>query len=238
VHRGAGATVMHLNDGIEDAQGDATFFNVDIVIDNQPCAWRRTSPLSEQAIDSSVVGRPPTSRWTPTQQVAGQFGLFSRKETDAVYLEVTDFDPRLALDLVAKRGDMFQVSARAAAISATHLLVQKAALELDVDPDEFEALEPRLRRGRPVLQIADALINGSGLCRRLGEHRSDGRPEIIHLAEEIVGDRTSWPLCDFLEHDHQATCATSCYRCIQQFQNRRYHSLLDWRSGFGPAWLI
>lgn len=57
---------------------------------------------------------------------------------------------------------MFQVSARAAAISATHLLVQKAALELDVAPDEFEALEPRLRGGRPVLQIADALINGSG----------------------------------------------------------------------------
>jgi hypothetical protein len=155
----------------------------------------------------------------------------SRKETDAVYLEVTRFHPRLALDLVARRGNRFQISARAAAISATHLLVQKAALELDVDPDEFEALEPRLRGGRPVLQIADALINGSGLCRRLGAHRSDGKPEIIHLAEEIVDDWRSWPICDFLEREHQTTCATSCYRCIQKFQNRRYHGLLDWCSG-------
>jgi hypothetical protein len=37
--------------------------------------------------------------------------------------------------------------------------------------------------------------------RRLGAHRSDGRR------------------------------ATSCYRCIQKFQNRRYHGLLDWRAG-------
>ena len=126
---------------------------------------------------------------------------------------------------------MSQVSARAAAISATHLLVQKAALELDVDPDEFEALEPRLRGGRPVLQIADALINGSGLCRRLGEPRSDRKLEIVHLAEEIIGDPTSWPLRDFLEQDHRNTCGTSCYRCVQQYQNCRYHALLDWRSG-------
>jgi hypothetical protein len=161
----------------------------------------------------------------------GPFGLVSRKETDAIYLEVMTFNPRLAMDLVAKRGEMFQISARAAAISATHFLVQKAALVLDVAPDEFEALEPRLRAGRPMLQIADSLINGSGLCRRLGEPRPDGRPEIIHLAEEIVSDETAWPLSDFLDGDHTETCATSCYRCIQQYQNRRYHGLLDWRLG-------
>jgi hypothetical protein len=82
-----------------------------------------------------------------------------------------------------------------------------------------------------MLQIADALINGSGLCRRLGEPRSGGRPEIIHLAEEIITDTSAWPLRDFLDHDHPETCATSCYACIQQFQNRRYHGILDWRLG-------
>lgn len=157
--------------------------------------------------------------------------MVSRKETDAIYIEAMHFDPRLALDLVAKRGGMSQVSVRAAALSATHLLVQKAALELDVAPDEFEALEPRIRHGRPILQIADALINGSGLCRRLAEQRSDGKPEVVHLAEEILTNVSSWPLRDFLTDDHRSTCATSCYRCVQQFQNRRFHSLLDWRLG-------
>jgi Bacterial Alpha-2-macroglobulin MG10 domain len=65
--------------------------------------------------------------------------------------------------------------------------VQKAALELDVAPDEFEALEPRLRHGRPLLQIADSLINGSGLCRRLCQADADGRPDIarFRLGNEV-----------------------------------------------------
>jgi hypothetical protein len=53
-------------------------------------------------------------------------------------------------------------------------------------PDEFEALEPRLQRYRPVLQIADTLINGSGLCRRLCRPGADGRPDIARLIDEIL----------------------------------------------------
>ncbi|MDP3695848.1 MAG: hypothetical protein Q8R42_07025, partial [Desulfocapsaceae bacterium] len=38
---------------------------------------------------------------------------------------------------------------RAAALSATHMLVQRAALALDIAPEEFEVLEPRLREEQP-----------------------------------------------------------------------------------------
>jgi hypothetical protein len=107
--------------------------------------------------------------------------------------------------------------------------VQKAALVLDVAPDEFEALEPRLRGASPMLQIADTLINGSGLCRRLGEPGLDGRPGIARLVAEVVSDQDEWPLKDFLDDKHVAQCSTSCYACVQQYQNRRYHPLLDWR---------
>jgi hypothetical protein len=106
---------------------------------------------------------------------------------------------------------------------------------LDVASDEFEALEPRLRNGKPMLQIADSLINGSGLSRRLGQDRSDGKPHIVHLIQEILEDKTVWPLADFLgnkESDyHAAQCQTSCYKCIQRYGNRSYHGLLDWRLG-------
>lgn len=230
IHRGAGTTVMNLNDGVEDDQGDPSFFTVNLTQDTQVSKTVRTNWLEEQAIAAEFAQQAP-QRFRQQQAGIGPFGMISRKETEAVYIEAMRFDPRLALDLVAKRGEMSQVSVRAAALSTTHLLVQKAALELDVAPDEFEALEPRIRHGRPVLQIADALINGSGLCRRLAEQRSDGKPEIVYLAEEILTNTSSWPLRDFLTDAHQNTCATSCYRCIQQFQNRRFHSLLDWRLG-------
>lgn len=98
-------------------------------------------------------------------------------------------------------------------------------------PEEFEALEPRLRHGRPLLQIADTLINGSGLCRRLCQVGADGRPDIARIIDEILNAPDEWPLVDFMLSDHDAQCSTSCYICIQQYQNRRYHPLLDWRLG-------
>lgn len=44
--------------------------------------------------------------------------------------------------MVARKGEFMHLPTRAAAISATQILVNKAALALDVSPDEFEALEP------------------------------------------------------------------------------------------------
>ena len=228
VHAGAGTTIMNLNSGIEDENGQARFFGADIVTDNDVLGWKNVT-LPEQAIDPGIERIAGNGRWTLTAPVAMRFGLLARKETDALFLEVTGFNRRLNLDLVARRGLRSRIGARSAAISATHLLVQKAAMVLDVAPDEFEALEPRLRGDSPMLQIADTLINGSGLCRRLGEPGRDGRPEIARLLDEVVNDRGKWPLADFLEEKHVTRCSTSCYGCVQQYQNRRYHPLLDWR---------
>ncbi len=100
---------------------------------------------------------------------------------------------------------------------------------MDVAPNEFEALEPRLRDGRPVLQIADSLINGSGLSRRLGQVGLDGIPEVVRLIGQITSNEAVWPLSAFLESAHDQHCHTACYRCIQQYGNRRVHNLLDWR---------
>ncbi|MEI9903033.1 MAG: hypothetical protein WDN06_02895 [Asticcacaulis sp.] len=165
-----------------------------------------------------------------------QFGLIARKKTDAIYLELQAFDRRLNLNLVARKGLNSNLPTRAAAISATQILIQRAALELDVSADEFEALEPRLRASSPMLQIADSLINGSGLCRRLGEQVSrERKPLLAEMISSVVTDSTKWPLKDFLasdaDGDHAQQCQTSCYRCIQRFGNRRYHGLLDWRLG-------
>lgn len=231
IHAGAGTTIMQLNDGRPNELGEQQLFEVDIMTDQEVATYPRGVHLPTQAIDTSVSIEAKNRRFLKTDDGIGQFGLFARKATDAVFVEAMRFNERLNIDLVAKAGERTHIAARAAAISATHLLVQKAALELDVAPDEFEALEPRLRHGRPLLQIADTLINGSGLCRRLCQADADGRPDIARLIEEILTARNEWPLTDFMDPDHEAQCATSCYMCIQQYQNRRYHPLLDWRLG-------
>lgn len=240
VRRGAGATIMQLNDGVPNSEDVAQQFKVDEVSDSRlplpgTSKWLKLSQF--QAVETTFREKSSSAgRWELNGDLGIKFGLISRKKTDAVYLELKKFDNRLNLDHVARKGTFFNIATRAAAISATQILVQKAALLLDVSADEFEALEPRLRGGMPMLQIADTLINGSGLCKRLGDPDViGGVPYIAKMIEEILENQAAWPLQDFLGTDgdgaHPEQCKTSCYRCVQRFGNRRYHGLLDWRLG-------
>jgi hypothetical protein len=110
------------------------------------------------------------------------------------------------------------------------MLVQRAALDLDVDPEEFEPLEPRPRDGMPVLQIADMLVNGAGFCRRLADNSLD-EPLAVRLIRSMI-DAPDDPLTgSFFDEDHMRDCGRSCYRCLQRYGNRSFHGLLDWRLG-------
>jgi hypothetical protein len=239
VRRGADVTIMQLNDGPADEDGVGSLFSVSEAVDLKVSTPHQPRPAqldAVQAIDEAFLARQRGSRWDQIQGSSQTFGLIARKKTDALYLELKAFDPRLTLDRVARRGERSHLPTRAAAISATQIIVQRCAIELDVAAEEFEALEPRLRSGRPILQIADTLINGSGLCRRLGEPLgAAGDPMVVDLIKEVLNDQSSWPLNGLLaidnEGSHAEQCRTSCYKCIQRYGNRRYHGLLDWRLG-------
>lgn len=232
---GAGVTIMQLNDGFDDGQNRPARFTIESATDSEaPVPRKRPTAINGiQAIASDAL--QGQRRWVVEPNSRETFGLIAKKETDALYLEMKTFDSRLTLDRVARKGRFSHLPTRAAAISATQILVQRAALELDVSSEEFVALEPRLRDGKPMLQIADALINGSGLSRRLGDASSSGEPAILGIMRSVVHDQGEWPLVDLLavDHDgpHAARCQTSCYKCIQRYGNRPYHGLLDWRLG-------
>src|SRR5262249_21204803 len=70
-----------------------------------------------------------------------------------------------------------RTSVRAAALSATFILVNRAALELDVDPEEFDVIEPRMFRPSggfavPVLQFVEPSRERSRLLRCARKTRS------------------------------------------------------------------
>ncbi|MBJ8896373.1 DEAD/DEAH box helicase [Citrobacter braakii] len=232
--RRGGVTILRLNDGPINGEKEGERFTVDLATDQKapiPLATYYSPIKGSQAIDSNWTGLRNNPRWRCTGEKKN-FGLVSSKETESLHLELMQFDDRLNLNMIARYGEYMNLPTRAAAISATQILTHKAALYLDVSPDEFETLEPRLHRGKPILQIADALINGSGLCRRLAEPIvADGSPLIVTLLDEILENKSSWPMVDFLKKDHPAQCQTACYKCIQRYGNRRYHGLLDWRLG-------
>jgi hypothetical protein len=118
----------------------------------------------------------------------------------------------------------------AAAVTCTQLLIQRAALELDIAPEEFETLEPRARRGLPLLQVADFLVNGAGFSRRLADVES-GLPLATRLIESMLLEPRDVLTASYFTDHHPTKCARSCYRCLQRYNNRGYHGLLDWRLG-------
>ena len=131
------------------------------------------------------------------------------------------------------------LSVRAAALSATFIIVHRAALYFDIDPDEFDIVDPRLYRPEgqqeiPVLQITDELVNGAGFCEHLGT-LDQGKPVVSHLIESILTDRDEYPLREFQlddpELNHPRECDQACYRCLKRYNNQMYHGLLDWRLG-------
>jgi hypothetical protein len=133
---------------------------------------------------------------------------------------------------------------RAGALSASFLIVNHASRELlDVDPEEFEVLEPRVKRGAlgtpmPVLQIADVLVNGSGLCNRLVQQSEGGSPIVLGIMRRILGNGSGSPLPALLDPMHSRKCLAGCYRCLHRYGNQGYHGLLDWRLGLDVMQLL
>ena len=221
------ARVLRLNDGtVADDGSIVQKFDVVPVKEHAvPAVAGARWTLPKQGIDRNFFDDRFMKR--NDDLVDEQVGLMARKKTDALFLTLQNVPP--GLDIAKCSRAAADTSVRAALISATQLLVQRAALALDVAPEEFEALEPRVRHGRPVLQIADFLVNGAGFSSRLA---NGSLPPIAQFARSMTVQCESDELvAPFLAEQHRADCSQACYTCLQRYGNRSYHGLLDWRLG-------
>jgi hypothetical protein len=164
--------------------------------------------------------------------------LAAPKTTDGLYLVPTINPSGLSLHRLPARSDSPTdaserwLGVRAAAISATYLLVSRAALELDIDPEEFDVLEPRVYGHGlelPMLQITDHLINGAGFCRYLAQ-TSGGVSHVCQMIASMLQDEGEYPLSEVLKPRHR-DCDTACYQCLLRYGNQPFHGLLDWPMG-------
>jgi DEAD/DEAH box helicase domain-containing protein len=198
----------------------------------------RFTRLANQSIATDLV--PPNGyQPDPTGISRTNVWLAAAKTTDSLFLAVTAVPPGLRLERVSG-DDRVVTSVRAAALSATFIIVHRAALDLDIDPEEFDIVDPRIHLANgspiPVLQITDHLVNGAGFCERLAIKDSNGEPYVTKMIRSAVDDPTAFPLKDYRRppkdgHDHAGQCDQSCYLCLQRYGNQSYHGLLDWRLG-------
>ncbi|RCW63651.1 DEAD/DEAH box helicase [Pseudorhodoferax soli] len=233
------ATVLRLNDGIGDGDSVRPFTLFPVESHRVQIAPRRDWRLPGQMLTPEACQKLAAWKRIDGQGDAEVVRLMSRKTTDALFLTPTSVSARLDVGRIGR--DVADTGVRAALVSATQLLVQRAALAMDIDPAEFDPLEPRLRNGKPVLQISDFLPNGAGFCRRLG---AGAEPEVLRLIRSMVETPTTDPLIKgYLTLHHRRNCKAACYECMLRYGNRQYHGLLDWRLGLAalrvlvdPAW--
>ena len=135
--------------------------------------------------------------------------------------------------------DQRNVYWRAALYSFGFLFRQFAAARLDVSPSELRVeLRPVLNQDSgPTKQqifIADALANGAGYCRYLGEQDANGQPRLVQLFREMT-DPTKPFARELIAHG--TDCDSSCYSkgCMRDYSNMPYHPFLDWRLGLDVA---
>jgi len=208
----------------------------------------RDHPLLAQAIDmrvsaeqklNSILAKPAID---PHESINPVF-LVAPRVTDGLYLRPAAVHPHLAINMLGGKlkvpgqiqtgqffaeGAQYWQGVRAAAISASQLLIARATRALDVDHRSLESVEPRpFGTGStllPLIQIVDAHINGAGFCSYLGEARQ-GIPPILAFIEQSLQQEGA----DWSQIEHAISCQESCYECLKTYENQYYHGLLDWR---------
>lgn len=236
--------IFLVNPGFRDEE-DFTGFEIREAIDQDAQRigwWTKTKPLVKlagQAISSQVLAEDQNGRYKAEDDVVSAW-LASTKITNSLQISPIRLNSNLRLldmdvGLSMGRRDPSRTSVRAAAISATEILVQRAALDLDIAPEEFDVLAPNIMVSSsgerlPYLQISDALPNGSGFCRHL---LGDSTIPVSGLIRSILDDAKAWPRNEVSDDTHRNRCGSSCYRCLQRYNNRNLHGLLDWRLGLG-----
>jgi len=162
------------------------------------------------------------------------YALASRKASEALLVE-----PAVTGSPAGFTFDIRDVSVRAAMLSFGFLMRRAAAAHFDVSQSELRVgIRPVTRRPsdppRVQVYLADALANGAGYARQLGN------PQVLdQLVQDVVAGEGSRTLEGMREHFRDGTrCSTSCYFCLLSYENLRYHGLMDWRLAMDVAELV
>lgn len=180
--------------------------------------------------------------------------LAASRVTDGLYLLPQKINQNLAISSLGDKenvpyyienssdlcGKHYWQRVRAAAISASEILVSAATRYLDIEHRSLQAVEPRLFRHQeselPMIQIVDEHVNGAGFSDWLGDGDS---PPILTVISNVFNSQAE----EWAEENHKDQCQEACYRCLKSYDNQNLHGLLDWRLGLAylrsftdPSW--
>jgi hypothetical protein len=130
--------------------------------------------------------------------------------------------------------------AKAAWYSFGFMIRRAAAVRLEVAESEIEmGIQPFKDFSVPFdppsakIFLSDTLENGAGYSALLGDpDEFEGLLLLILGRHPVRGEEFHGPL---VSESHKRDCSTSCHRCLREFGNMAYHTILDWRLGLDMA---
>ncbi|MCY4569174.1 MAG: DEAD/DEAH box helicase [Candidatus Poribacteria bacterium] len=160
--------------------------------------------------------------------------LYAAKTTDVLLIQVNE----IPVGILQNQGEEYW---RAALYSFGFLFRQFVASQLDVSPDELRIeIRPMPVEEDGIYKqqvfIADALANGAGYCRYLGELDAKGQLRLLTFLHDMVNPENGFAK-GLIAHGDD--CDSSCYNkgCMRDYSNMPYHPFLDWRLGLDVAQL-
>ena len=179
--------------------------------------WNGAQTVTPGLLESGLVSDPDRAERAGLRMELGDpagspIALAARRRTDVLTIGMRSMDPRIRIDPRTPAG-------RGAWASLGYLMQGAAVRWLDIGPDEIEVgVHPTMKNGevQAELFLADSLENGAGYASRLGSNLDELLTRTASLADELP------------THGVQP-CDSSCYSCLRDYTNSRWHPVLDWR---------
>ena len=156
--------------------------------------------------------------------------FISSKETDVFLVQIAKSPKNIDLSVVNNYGE--NIYSKVAYYSLAFLLRDAAAIILDTNKKEISVgLRSILENDEVINQIflSDTLDNGAGYSKWLCNE------ENFNKVLTSIADKNGDFYSSLKSDEHIENCDSSCYNCMQSYDNSHYHGLLNWRLGLDMA---
>ena len=155
-----------------------------------------------------------------------KYAFVVTKSTGILTMMMKDVPAYLCLDPV-KTGNYFEI--HAAFLSWGYLVRKAVASYLDIETNELNVgfnIVNNDSTHNPEIFLVENLENGAGYCNYLSGRKVKDVPFNALIKPIIKGGELYE---DLVKPEHAKECVGSCYDCLRDFSNQKYHHVLNWR---------
>ena len=159
-------------------------------------------------------------------QNTDRYAFVVTKSTGILTMMIKSLPGNLCLDPVVT-GNYFEI--HAAFLSWGYLIRKAAASFLDIETNELNVgfnITSKEGIHRPEIFLVENLENGAGYCNYLSGRENKEVPYKALIEPIIKGGEIYEEL---VKPEHAKECVGSCYDCLRDYSNQKYHHILSWR---------